>query len=490
MKNKVELILKDEINCKFVGIDAQDRREISQKFKFEIPGARFTPSVKLGRWDGKVGFFTIGGTTFINLLPEILPYLEKYEIELVDNRLPFNFEFDPIHADSYAHIMWPEGHTCQHTPIVLRDYQVDVINQFLKNPQAIQSVATAAGKTIITAALSHKCEKYGRTIVIVPNRTLVKQTEEDYRNLGLDVGVYFGTKKEYEKTHTICTWQSLNSLIKKTTNSEEAIMAFDQLTANLAGIICDECHGIKDNSLRKMLTDNFNNVGIRWGLTGTIPEEKFAQKAALVSIGEVINYLETHELQDQGILANCQVNILQLIEHGEYKLYQNEYKYLATNKKRLHYIADMIIPINSSGNTLVLVDRVETGKILEEYINETYGENTTVFIHGATKDKLRKQHYDDVKTSSNKLIIATSALAAVGINLPRLFNVVMIEPGKSFVKVIQSIGRGIRKSHDKDFVNIYDITSTAKFSKKHLGKRKKFYKNSKFPFTIRKIDYD
>ena len=100
-------------------------------------------------------------------------------------------------------------------PIILRDYQVQVINDYISDPQSLQEVATGAGKTIITAALSKMCEKFGRTIVIVPNKSLVTQTEADYKTVGLDVGVYFGERKELGHTHTICTWQSLNNLHKK-----------------------------------------------------------------------------------------------------------------------------------------------------------------------------------------------------------------------------------------------------------------------------------
>jgi superfamily II DNA or RNA helicase len=113
----------------------------------------------------------------------------------------------------------------------------------------------------------------------------------------------------------------------------------------------------------------------------------------------------------------------------------------------------------------------------------------SVFVRGATKSDERKEHYDDVQTAEDKVIVATYGVAAVGINLPRIFNLVLIEPGKSFVRVIQSIGRGIRKAKDKDFVQVWDICSSAKFSKRHLTERKKFYKDAEYPFSITKVDY-
>jgi superfamily II DNA or RNA helicase len=85
--------------------------------------------------------------------------------------------------------------------------------------------------------------------------------------------------------------------------------------------------------------------------------------------------------------------------------------------------------------------------------------------------------------------VATYGVAAVGINIPRIFNLVLVESGKSFTRVIQSIGRGIRRAEDKDFVQIWDITSTCKFAKRHLTKRKQFYKEANYPFSIEKTEW-
>lgn len=111
------------------------------------------------------------------------------------------------------------------------------------------------------------------------------------------------------------------------------------------------------------------------------------------------------------------------------------------------------------------------------------------FISGEVKGKARKEEYKEHATMDNKVTVATFGVAAVGINIPRIFNLVLLEPGKSFVRVIQSIGRGIRKAEDKDFVQIWDVTSTCKFAKRHLTTRKKYYKDAKYPFTLQKVDW-
>lgn len=477
------IIIKDEVNVKLDGLDLVTRRKLTNKFKYEIPGARFMPAVKLGRWDGTVSFFSQGGLTYVNLLEEIVPILEdnNYTFDLDDRRQAWDLKFEPVKEDTFSHVTWPKGHTMEGQPIVLRDHQVEVINNFINNPQCLQEVATAAGKTIITAALSKLIEPYGRSIIIVPNKSLVTQTEEDYINMGLDVGVYFGDRKEPGRTHTICTWQSLNILEKKRQNAEDDLI--EEFKRDVVCVIVDEVHQAKADVLRRLLTNVYGYVPIRWGLTGTVPKADYEFKSLHVSLGDVINRVSAAELQAKGLLAKCQIEILQLWDYVDYKNYREEQTHLVTKQERINYIGRMVEQMRQSGNTLVLVDRVKSGELLTEAIPDS------VFVRGATKADERKEHYDEVKTADDKVIVATYGVAAVGINLPRIFNLVLIEPGKSFVRVIQSIGRGIRKAQDKDFVQVWDVCSTAKFSKRHLTERKKFYREAQYPFTVTKVDY-
>ena len=479
------LHVKDEVNVKIEGLDLDTRRKLSNKFKYEIPGARYMPAVRLGRWDGKMAFFQMGGSTYINLLPDILPMLasEGYDVTLNDLRnYNIDYPLEKINEQSYSNFKWPERHPNAGEPIVLRDYQVDVINAFIDTPQCLQEVATGAGKTLITAVLSHICEQHGRTIIIVPNKSLVTQTEADYINMGLDVGVYYGDRKEFGHTHTICTWQSLNILLKNTKNNAAPI-TIGEFLEDVVCVMVDEVHMAKAEALKTLLTGVMSTIPIRWGLTGTIPKEKFESVSLVCSLGPVVNQISASELQDKGVLAKCEVNVLQLVDVNEYQNYQSELKYLLEQTDRLDYIASVINNISDSGNTLVLVDRINAGKELQKRIS------SSVFVSGGTKTQERKDHYDEVATSTDKVIIATYGVASVGINIPRIFNLVLLEPGKSFVRVIQSIGRGIRKAEDKDFVQIWDVTSTCRFAKRHLTKRKAFYKEAQYPFKVEKINW-
>jgi superfamily II DNA or RNA helicase len=487
-----KLIIRDEVNVKIEGLELAERKALMKMFEFDIPGARYLPSVRLGRWNGKTSYFSLGGSTYINLLEEILPVLDRagYDIELADTReYRTTFQFPEVTADTFAHKVWPKGHPVEGQPVILRDYQIEIINNYLKNPQSLQEIATGAGKTLITAALSFLVESYGRTIVIVPNTSLVTQTEKDYINLGLDVGVYYGGRKEYDKTHTICTWQSLGNMLKKT-KLDEAEVPIGDFLAGVVCVIVDEVHQAKADVLKTLLTGVMSQIPLRWGLTGTVPKAKFESMSLVVSLGPVINKLSASTLQDMGVLSQCHVNIVQLQDGVEFSNYQSELKFLTSDDKRMTKIAQLANTVKDTGNTLILVDRIEAGQLLHYKLEELgVPEDNVVFVSGGTKGTTRTEHYDDIATATNKIIIATYGVAAVGINIPRIFNVMLLEPGKSFVRVIQSIGRGIRKAEDKDEVVIWDITSNCKFAKRHLTQRKTFYKEAKYPFTMEKLEY-
>ena len=482
-----KVIIKDETNVKIENLDLDTRKALVKKFKYEDPTARYRPAYKLGRWDGTVSFFGLGGTTYLSMLPQVLEYLESknFYIELEDLRKPITLDFEQISQDFWGDQTWPVGHRFAGEKIRLRDDQVEVVNKFLENPQCIQEIATGFGKTITTATLAKICEKYGRTITIVPNKSLVEQTEEDFINCKLDVGVYYGDRKNLDRTHTICTWQSLNILDKgsKEFDGEEQLSRLAELLSGVQCVMVDEVHMAKAEVLKTLLTRNLANAPIRWGLTGTVPKADHEFQSIRASLGEVVHRVAAHELQEKGILSDCHVNIIQTAEWKEFSGYAEELKFLVTDKDRMTYLSSLINTVAESGNTLVLVDRIECGQFLQTQLTDS------VFISGSVKTKDRKSEYDEVKTADNKIIVATYGVAAVGINIPRIFNLVMVEPGKSFTRVIQSIGRGIRKADDKDFVQIWDLTASTKYAKRHLTERKKFYKEAKYPFTIEKVKY-
>lgn len=491
--------VRDEVNVKFCNVDVSTRRKMKKQMEYLLPHARHTPAYKMGRWDGKVSFCNLAGVTQLNLIDRVLPIVieDGYEVEIQDNRVPFEWNPEPISEDYWKNldIKWPEGHQFFGEYVTLRDYQVEAINAFLKNHQGIQKLSTGAGKTILTATLTKLVEEYtgGGVLTIVPSVSLVEQTSKDYINVGLDTGVYYGNEKDVDHKHIITTWQSLEVLNKETKKgktNDDGETPMEVFLDGIIGVIVDECHTVKGNVLRENLTGPLAHLPIRWGVTGTIPKPDWELLPLIGSIGEIIgDGVTASSLQEKGVLSNCHINVQQLKENRIFNGFQDEKTYLTTNPERINYIGSRLAEIVTSGNTLILVDKIKTGELLRDYINENTDVNAR-FVFGGTKKEERSKHYQDMRDGENELIVATYGVASVGIDIPRIFNLVLIEPGKSFIRVIQSIGRGIRKAKDKDFVNIYDFCANTKYSKAHLRERKKFYAEANYPYTISKIDWD
>jgi superfamily II DNA or RNA helicase len=488
MKQSRETVLHlmDYVNCKFENLDVATRRELVNAVKYFKPEARFSPQYKLGRWDGTISFASISGQSYINLLPKLIPIVEKngYDIvDLIDDRITKEFEFEEIDKFFLSDTFWPTGHPLAGEPIILSDEQVYAVNNYLHNQQSIQSLPTGLGKTIITAVLSKIVEAYGRSIVIVPSKSLVTQTEKDYKMLGLDVGVFYGERKEIDHKHVITTWQSLSSVMRSKEKEIETEFLIEDIVYGVVAVITDEAHSSKATELQKILSGPCKQIQLRWGMTGTIPKEEYNKLYLTTVIGEVVGEIKAKVLQDKGSLAKCHINILQIADEVIYKTYPEERNHLMTEENRLNWIARYAEHVaKETGNVLLLIDTIETGKYLQKLIPGS------VFVYGNTKTEDRSEAYADINKGDNKVLIASYGVAAVGININRLFNVFLVEPGKSFVRVIQSIGRGVRIAADKDYVDIWDVTSTAKFSSKHLTKRKEFYRDVEYPYSVCKID--
>jgi len=473
----------DQVNIKLDGLSPEVRRACVNALKFKLPNARYLRSVRLGRWDGSVSFCTAGGLTYLNLLPRLHSIIVKagYEFEVEDQRPDFNFNVPTIDRNYLSATLWGKGHQLEGQPIILEDHQVDMINKLLECRQGVAEAGTGAGKTVATAALSKLTESYGRSIIVVPSKDLVTQTEADYIQLGLDVGVFYGGRKELNKTHTICTWQSLDRLNSNTKNGLSEI-EISEFLEDVIMVLVDEAHLTTGEALQKLLSGPFKDTPLRFGLTGTVPLEPHLKTSIEAMLGETVYAVTAAELQDKGFLSNSHISIEQYKDDEVHIDWPEEAKYIASNPDLLRNVASRIRELEKSGNTFVLVDRREAGEKLHSLIPGS------VFLNGSSKSTDRKEEYTDMNEGDNKVIIATYGIASTGINIPRIFNLVLYNPGKSFVRTIQSIGRGLRKAEDKDFVNVVDICTTNKYSAKHLTARKKFYKHAGYNFTVKKVE--
>lgn len=479
---KCKIVIKDPVNIQLQNLDSKTRRLCKDALTFLLPSSRYMTSVRLGRWDGKESFCSIGGLTYLNLLPVLYPIIKQqgYDFEIEDHRQNHNFEFPLIDKNYFSYKTWGPGHKYSGHPIILEDHQVECVNTLLSQQNGLACASTGSGKTLLVAVLSHMVEKYGRSIIIVPSKDLVIQTETEYKNLGMDVGVFYGNRKELNKKHTICTWQSLDRLDKKNKDSlnEDEIVG---LLNNAQMVVVDEAHVAPSKSLKSLLTGQLAFIPIRFGVTGTVPKEKHLYTSITATLGEVLYTVTAKELQEKNFLANCFINVFQVQDSNKFRDFTAEDQYISNSSQILSFCASNVFEISKTGNTFVLVKNISTGKKLQKLIPGS------IFLSGSNDTKERKLQYDKMSKENNLVIIATFAIASTGINIVRIFNLVIFNPGKSFVKVIQSIGRSLRTAQDKNFANIYDICTSNKYSSSHLSQRKKIYKEAQYPFKITKI---
>lgn len=472
---KATLIIKDEVNVRFRGLDAATLDDARKQLTFFVPGFIHMPKYKLGRWDGTIGLFKQSGTTSLHLVDEIVDIIESrgYEIDIEDHRKDFSHisnKISLIKDDYFGDIIY-EGE-----PFRLRDYQVAGVNKALENGIGLLEMATGSGKTLVCATLGQVYSQFGRVVVIVPSIDLILQTQHKFKMLGIDPGIWFGDVKD-RKDITIATWQSLDH--------------FPELFEGVNCVIVDEVHQAKAKVLSEMLSGPAKDVPFRFGCTGTLPKEEIFQAQIRANLGKQVFKLQTWELQEKGVLANTAIYQLEFQDtsNPRYSMYQktfedwaDEINFLMSDPKRLKWLGGFIQEMaDDIGNVLVLVQYRKHGKALQEQIPGS------ISLDG--RDKNRAQYYDQFDTTDGNVLICTFGIASVGLDIPRIFNLFFIEPGKKFEKVLQSLGRGVRRASDKDHLMVFDIVSDSGISKKHAKQRKKLYAEAKQPFEKTQVNY-
>lgn len=527
---KIRLI--DEVRCQVTGLTTLDRNLVYKKLTIFVPNAQFMSKYKAGIWDGKIHFFDSNGVTYIGLLSELakLINIDFYDISVEPYEgYKESPQFGSVDENYFSDFVWEPGHRLEGQPIILEEHQVNGINALLNNHKGMISYATGAGKTIISSALAKKVTEKGRLLIIVPSRDLVINTANQIKYFGIDCGIVGESEtrqEDYSKKCVVTTWQGISTMLRRCKGhgyhqdkakrlnrkqneayfnhnqtvydvltqqikeQQEFAMAdvkqaqeeLEALKAGVIGILLDECHKGSSHEIKTILNEIFPYVQIRWGMTGTIPKVVADKYNLYGSIGPVVGKLTSKELQDKGFLANCYINMIKLQDLRIFANYADENEVLSSDANRLSWIAKYCDLISKKyGNMLILVNRIAEGDILLSEMKALGSD--VIFLNGKDTTKKRTEQYAEINYENNKVIIATVQIASTGINIPRLFNLVMIDVGKSFTRVIQSIGRALRLGSDKTYAYVHDISSTTKYSKKHYAERKKYYIEEGHPIT-------
>ena len=471
----VKIVIKDEVNAVLKGLDPETLNECREVLTYYVPGFVHMPSYRLGRWDGQIRLMKASGATHINLLDQIFPILDNngYHVEIVEE---YSYTDDVSAQLQYIDETYLSEYTKDGNPITLWDHQVTAVNTCIKEGQGILELATGAGKTIICGIMSKIWQEFGRVVVIVPSIDLVVQTQYWFQQIGVQSGIWYGERKERGQT-TVSTWQSIDH--------------FPELFADVKCVIVDEVHQAKAQILNEILCGPAARVPFRFGCTGSMPKEDLYRNQILAAVGPVIYTLRSKELQEKGVLAEATIYQLTLNDerNDEYMRvrdnfteWREEVSWMFTSIPRMEYIANPIRDVTEDyGNTLVLVQYRKSGKELQKYLPDAPS------LDG--NDKSRAEHYKRFNEGDNQVLICTLGIASTGIDIPRIFNLVIIEPGKKFEKVVQTLGRGLRKAEDKSHLNVFDISGNARFAKKHAALRRGIYRDARQECNVIDVEY-
>ena len=473
-KNEVYLVL-DEIS-------PSERQELSDFFTFEVPNAKFMPMVRKRMWDGKIRLFSpMNGEIYVGLLPYIKEYCKNNNItytieEGVENER--NVVRESVRDFTKALHPKTKG-----KEIEVRDYQIDAIQMAISRNRSLILSPTASGKSLIIYSLVRYYQMAGhRTLILVPTTSLVEQMYTDFKDYGWSSEtycqkVYQGYTTKINKDVVISTWQSLYKMPKK---------YFEQFGC----VIGDEAHMFKAKSLTGIMT-KLQSCKYRFGFTGTLDGTETHRLILEGLFGTVEQVVTTKELMDKKTLANLKINCITL-KHPEKKermTYSEEIDYLVSKESRNKFIVDLCNKLK--GNTLCLFQLVDKhGKVLYDKMKES---ENVYFVYGGTDTEQREKIRGFVESHKKSTTIASYGTFSTGINIRNIHNIVLASPSKSKIRVLQSIGRGLRTSNSKDSILVFDISDDISyngrynFTLNHFLERLNIYNEQKFNYEISKV---
>jgi len=497
----VKVQKKDHANM-IIGCDWGIAQELSDYFSFFVPGYKFMPLYKNKVWDGKIRLFNVNNCELsCGLISYVKDFCEKrnYPLEYEKSKYGLPESYNKIDPNKIMEFIKSLDLKSKGKPISIRDYQFNAICEGLQRKRSILLSPTGSGKSLILYCLSKywlqmltdgfNYPRAGKVLIIVPTTSLVEQMYGDFADYGQNPTgmhkIYSGKDKEFESAICISTWQSIYKMPPAW---------FDQFGM----ILGDECHGFKSKSLTNIM-NKCKLAEYRYGTTGTLDGTQTHQLVLEGLFGKVMKVTTTRTLQDNQTLADLEILMIQLQYSEEIKKqmvglqYQDEIDYIVKYEQRNKFIRNLAL--DQKGNTLVLFQFVEKhGKPLFELINSKAKEGRKVFfVSGATETSDREAIRKITEGQKDAIIVASLGTFSTGINIRNLHNIIFASPSKSQIKVLQSIGRGLRKSEDGTTTKLYDISddfqhkSRKNYALLHSEERLKIYKKEKFKFKFYKV---
>ena len=475
-KNDVYVIVKTEPNIS---------RELSDFFTFEVPGARFMPQYKKRIWDGKIRLYNmINGEIYYGLIPYIEEFAKRNDIDIqYEGELnATQYAIEPRVLDGFIRNVRPKsnGKTLQ-----LRDYQRNAVVHAIRNNRSLLLSPTASGKSLVIYLLSRWYES-SRVLILVPTTSLVEQMYTDFLDYGYLESkmqkIYQGYTKDISSEVTIYTWQSLYKMPRK---------FFEQFGC----ILGDEVHLFKAKSLTNIM-NKMHQTQYRHGFTGTLDGTQTHRLVLEGLFGSVNRVTSTKELMEKKTLAKLKIKciVLQYPDSDKKFMkdqsYQDEVDLLVRDERRNKFIVNLTNYLK--GNTLVLFQFVEKhGAVLYDMMKDL--DRKVFYVHGGTDTETRENIREITEKEKNAIIVASYGTFSTGINIRNLHNVVFSSPSKSRIRVLQSIGRGLRTTNDKTGATLLDIAddltwkSKQNFTLRHFMERINIYNEEEFDYEIKNL---
>lgn len=463
----------------------------------------FSRAYKKGSWNGRVQVFS---PTRIRAgyLREVLDLLDgsghPYTLDWEDSDgSTFTYEDFYNFCVNLIEIVKPAFKEKHNIDLEVRDYQIDAAWKFLSQKEHIATGialhATSAGKSLTIAFILGFLFFKGiiqKAVILVPLQSLVTQFYGDLLDFGFSekcLGKLYANEKQTNRAITI----AMNPSTHKIIGTAEESNFFDDVDL----VICDEVHKASAKTVTESVL-RFHNAKYFFGCTGTLPEDELDLEIINSMFGEVLDKRKLKELREEyNAVSKVKVGILQFCYgmkgllsrakgtdshmdwHEEVEFLQNDFEF------RNPYIVQTILNNYERGhNIVVLVKNIEYGLKMYHKIEEGVDRSNRKRIYWID-GSMKLEDRDDIikkcrKTKKPYIIVTNFQIFSTGVNIRNINCVFCIDAGKSKITVAQTIGRGVRKDHDKNEVLIFDCSCDLKYGNRHGRKRKKLYEEEGF----------
>ena len=473
-------------NDVYVKVDTEPNiaRELVDFFTFEVPGARFMPTYKNRVWDGKIRLYNqMSGEIYFGLVPYVEEFAKRNDISIeYKEGVKNEGKYGTSVLGGFVRRVSPKS---KGKNLQLRDYQMAAFTHAVRNNRSLLLSPTASGKSLIIYLLTRWYES-NRVLILVPTTSLVEQMYSDFLDYGyLEAKmqkIYQGHSREITKEVTISTWQSLYKMPRK---------YFEQFGC----ILGDEVHLFKAKSLTNIM-NKMHQTQYRHGFTGTLDGMQTHRLVLEGLFGSVNRVTSTKELMDKKTLAKLNIKciVLQYPDADKKYMkdmnYQDEVDLLVRDERRNKFIVDLTTHLK--GNTLVLFQFVEKhGSVLYDMMKDL--DRKVFYVWGGTDTKTREDIREITEKEKDAIIVASYGTFSTGINIRNLHNVVFSSPSKSRIRVLQSIGRGLRTNQNKSGATLLDIAddltwkSRQNFTLRHFMERINIYNEEEFDYEIKNL---